>query len=49
LPSVTTGSGGAFTVADKPGFAARFVYTVTYPGDAVHGAATATVTVGTSK
>lgn len=49
LPSVTTGSGGAFTVTDKPGFAASFVYTVTYPGDAVHGAATATVTVGTSK
>lgn len=49
LPSVTTGSGGAFTVTDKPGFAARFVYTVTYPGDAAHGAATATVTLVTTK
>jgi hypothetical protein len=49
LASVTTGSGGAFTVTDKPGFAASFVYTVTYPGDGTHGTAIATVTVGTSK
>jgi len=49
LPSVTTGSGGTFTVTDKPGFRSPFLYTLTYPGDGTHGAATATVRVITSK
>jgi hypothetical protein len=49
LPSVTTGAGGVFTVTDKPGFREAFAYTVTYPGDAAHGAATTTVDVVTPR
>jgi len=45
LPTVTTGPGGTFTIADKPGMAGQFLYTVTYPGDAGHGYATASMAV----
>jgi hypothetical protein len=49
LPTVTTGSGGTFTITDKPGFGGQFLYTVTYAGNASHGYASAGVTVGVAR
>ncbi|MDX6347927.1 MAG: hypothetical protein QOF84_2717 [Streptomyces sp.] len=49
LPDVPLAADGTFTIADTPAVGAANTYTVTYPGDSAHKAASSSATVQVSR